>query len=50
MEDFDGQVKTATYAAFAIGGEKDDYALNVLGKYNGTAGKFSEKYFQLARF
>lgn len=39
MEDFEGVVKVARYSAFAIGSEKEDYALNVLGQYSGTAGR-----------
>lgn len=41
LEDFDGVTKHARYAQFAIGSEKEDYALNVLGEYSGTAGKLN---------
>lgn len=38
LEDFEGVKKTARYAYFAIGGEKEDYSLNLLGSYTGDAG------------
>lgn len=38
LEDFEGNIKTAHYSAFAIAGEREQYALSVLGAYNGTAG------------
>lgn len=39
LQDFDGVAKHARYAQFAIGSEKEDYVLNVLGEYSGTAGR-----------
>lgn len=39
LEDFDGATKHARYSQFAIGSENEDYALNILGAYSGTAGK-----------
>lgn len=41
LEDFEGVTKHARYAQFAIGSEKEDYVLNVLGEYSGAAGKAS---------
>nr|XP_016996742.2 fibrinogen C domain-containing protein 1 [Drosophila takahashii] len=38
LEDFDDTVKHAKFDEFAIGNEEDDFALNALGKYSGTAG------------
>ncbi|XP_017045098.1 fibrinogen C domain-containing protein 1 [Drosophila ficusphila] len=38
LEDFDDTVKYAKFDEFAIGNEEDDYAMNALGKYSGTAG------------
>jgi len=38
LEDFSGTQLFAHYDFFAIGGEKENYALNVLGSYDGTAG------------
>lgn len=38
LEDFEGVKKTARYAYFAIGGEKEDYSLTLLGSYSGDAG------------
>lgn len=38
MEDFNGTSRYAKYSPFAIGGEKEEYALNLLGSYEGTAG------------
>lgn len=38
MEDFDETIKIARYSAFAIGNEREGYALSLLGKYSGTAG------------
>nr|XP_017037207.1 fibrinogen C domain-containing protein 1 isoform X1 [Drosophila kikkawai] len=38
LEDFDGEKKHAKFDEFAIGSEEDDFALNALGKYTGTAG------------
>lgn len=38
LEDFDGVEKRAHYSAFAIAGEREHFALTVLGNYNGTAG------------
>lgn len=46
LEDFSGTVKVARYSAFAIAGEKEDYALNVLGKYSGTAGSAEGRYIE----
>lgn len=39
LEDFDGDTKYARYAQFAIGSEQEQYALNLLGEYSGTAGE-----------
>ncbi|KAI8035921.1 hypothetical protein M5D96_011352 [Drosophila gunungcola] len=38
LEDFDDTIKHAKFDEFAIGNEEDDYAMNALGKYSGTAG------------
>ncbi|XP_067643569.1 angiopoietin-related protein 7 isoform X2 [Eurosta solidaginis] len=38
MQDFEGQRKYARYNLFAIGSEKEDYALSLLGEYEGDAG------------
>ncbi|XP_017078660.2 angiopoietin-related protein 1 [Drosophila eugracilis] len=38
LEDFDDTIKHARFDEFAIGSEEDDYAMNALGKYSGTAG------------
>ncbi|XP_016976080.2 fibrinogen C domain-containing protein 1 [Drosophila rhopaloa] len=38
LEDFDETIKYAKFDEFAIGNEEDDYAMNALGKYSGTAG------------
>lgn len=38
LEDFDEVQKYAHYSAFAIAGEREHFALSVLGAYNGTAG------------
>lgn len=38
LEDFEGETKIAKYDSFAIGGEKENYALILLGKYSGDAG------------
>ncbi|XP_070134483.1 ficolin-1 [Drosophila bipectinata] len=38
LEDFQGTKKHAKFDEFAIGSAEDDYAMNVLGKYSGTAG------------
>ncbi|XP_051861510.1 fibrinogen C domain-containing protein 1, partial [Drosophila albomicans] len=38
LEDFDGAKRYAKFDEFAIGSEQDDYALNMLGDYSGTAG------------
>lgn len=38
LEDFDGTEKRAHYSAFAVAGEREHFALAVLGDYNGTAG------------
>ncbi|EDX08168.1 GD11644 [Drosophila simulans] len=38
LEDFDDTIKHAKFDEFAIGNEDDDYAMNTLGKYSGTAG------------
>ncbi|KAH8401948.1 hypothetical protein KR009_008801 [Drosophila setifemur] len=38
LQDFDGEERHAKFDEFAIGSEEDDYAMNVLGKYTGTAG------------
>lgn len=38
LEDFDGNHRWAHYSAFVLAGEKEHYAISVLGHYNGTAG------------
>ncbi|XP_053955346.1 angiopoietin-related protein 7 isoform X1 [Anastrepha ludens] len=38
LQDFDGVNRYARYNLFAIGSEKEDYALNLLGEYEGDAG------------
>ncbi|XP_059609170.1 microfibril-associated glycoprotein 4 [Phlebotomus argentipes] len=38
LEDFEGERRVAQYDAFAIGGEKEHFALMLLGKYTGDAG------------
>lgn len=38
LEDFEGVKKHAKFDEFAIGSAEDDYAMNVLGRYSGTAG------------
>lgn len=38
LEDFDGHEKRAEYTEFAISGEKEQFGINILGTYNGTAG------------
>ncbi|XP_055686863.1 angiopoietin-related protein 7 [Lutzomyia longipalpis] len=38
LEDFEGERRIAKYDSFAIGGEKENYALVLLGKYSGDAG------------
>jgi hypothetical protein len=38
MEDFDNNVKYATYKKFAVGNEKSVYKLTV-GRYQGDAGE-----------
>lgn len=38
LEDFTGQSRYAKYDNFAVGNETQQYALNALGNYNGTAG------------
>lgn len=38
LEDFDGEQRQARYSLFAIGSEKEFYALNLLGSYTGDAG------------
>lgn len=38
LEDFEGESRKARYSHFAIGGEKESYALVLLGKYSGDAG------------
>lgn len=38
LEDFDGESRKARYTNFAVGDEKESYALVVLGKYSGDAG------------
>lgn len=38
LEDFDGEKRKARYSHFAIGEEKESYALILLGKYSGDAG------------
>ncbi|XP_017468665.1 PREDICTED: angiopoietin-4 isoform X1 [Rhagoletis zephyria] len=38
LQDFDGTNRYARYNLFAIGSEKEDYALNLLGEYEGDAG------------
>ncbi|KAH8395366.1 hypothetical protein KR222_003016, partial [Zaprionus bogoriensis] len=38
LEDFEGQTRYAKFDEFAIGDEKDSYALNALGVYSGNAG------------
>ncbi|KAL5293280.1 hypothetical protein ACFFRR_011821 [Megaselia abdita] len=47
MEDFENNTRYAKYSAFAIAGEREDYAMNLLGGYDGTAGdslSFSASY------
>lgn len=38
LEDFDGKEKRAEYSEFSIAGEREHFTVNILGKYNGTAG------------
>uniref|UniRef100_A0A0A1WR84 Angiopoietin-4 n=1 Tax=Zeugodacus cucurbitae TaxID=28588 RepID=A0A0A1WR84_ZEUCU len=38
LQDFEGNSRYARYSLFAIGNEKEDYALNLLGEYEGDAG------------
>lgn len=38
MEDFEGVTRKAKYTHFAIGSEKENFALVLLGKYSGDAG------------
>ncbi|XP_011196313.1 microfibril-associated glycoprotein 4-like [Zeugodacus cucurbitae] len=38
LHDFKDTVKYAHYDSFAVGGENEKYALNILGKYSGSAG------------
>uniref|UniRef100_W8AKJ4 Angiopoietin-4 n=1 Tax=Ceratitis capitata TaxID=7213 RepID=W8AKJ4_CERCA len=38
MQDFEGNSRYARYNLFGIGGEKEDYALNLLGDHEGDAG------------
>jgi len=38
LEDFEGDERYETYERFGISGEDEQYALNTLGKSNGTAG------------
>ncbi|XP_055913546.1 fibrinogen C domain-containing protein 1 isoform X2 [Eupeodes corollae] len=38
LVDFSNQTRTARYNSFAIAGEKEFYALHILGEYSGTAG------------
>lgn len=38
LQDFEGNSRYARYNLFAIGNEKEDYALNLLGEYEGDAG------------
>ncbi|XP_054089711.1 ficolin-2-like [Zeugodacus cucurbitae] len=38
LHDFNDTVKYANYENFAIGDENEKYALNILGKYSGSAG------------
>ncbi|XP_054088937.1 ficolin-2-like [Zeugodacus cucurbitae] len=37
LHDFNDTVKYAHYDSFAVGGENEKYALNILGKYSGSA-------------
>lgn len=38
LQDFDGVEKRAHYSEFAVAGEKEHFAVSILGAYNGTAG------------
>lgn len=38
LKDWEGEMRYASYAHFRIKGEKEKYALNVLGDYTGDAG------------
>lgn len=45
LEDFEGNTKQAAYSMFAVADEEHDYALELLGEYNGTAGNYSKKTY-----
>ncbi|XP_055383811.1 fibrinogen C domain-containing protein 1 [Condylostylus longicornis] len=38
LQDFEGNARYVRYSSFAIGSEKDMYALNILGDYDGNGG------------
>ncbi|XP_054729645.1 ficolin-1-like [Anastrepha obliqua] len=50
MKDYAGTQIYAKYESFAVGNEEEKYALNILGKYSGTAGEALRGYHDGQKF
>uniref|UniRef100_A0A182MVV9 Fibrinogen C-terminal domain-containing protein n=1 Tax=Anopheles culicifacies TaxID=139723 RepID=A0A182MVV9_9DIPT len=48
LKDFDGMETVAYYSAFQIGDESEQYRMNVLGEYVGTAGDSLRRHLNMA--